>query len=447
MRIAFFTPLSPLHTAIADHSEGLLPHLAELVDVDLFIDDGYVPGNSEITERFAIYSFRDFPARVARYDAVLYAMGDNARFHGYIYEMLQRFPGLVILHDTTLHRTMIHLAFSPVRPEMYLEEMRYAYGMADVRIAQQVVAGFGEEYVKRFPFIERVVDHSLGVIVHNDYARLQVQRHCPHARVTQINQHFFLPPGFPRHTDVSALRARWNLEGRFVLGSFGLLVPHKRLDTCLRAFARFQERHPGAIYLLVGSHPHDFDLPGLIRELGLDEHVVLTGWMDPVSFTQHMYLVDIGIHLRYPHVGGTPFTPLRLMGLGIPTLLSDIEPLAEFPEGVCAKVIPDAFEEDTLLALLAYLADHDDVRRELGENGMRWIREHHDPAQIAAQYISAIKQAIANPPLCCPPDYRVEHCVAHLVREVAGLACSLGIREQDEGFLRPLAEMIAQQMG
>ncbi len=447
MRLAFFTPLSPLQTAIADHSEGLLPHLGELADVDLFIDHGYAPSNPEIAGGFDIYDFREFPNRAGRYDAILYAMGDNAEFHGYIYETLQRFPGVVILHDTTLHHTMVNLSFHRGGSEMYLEEMRYAYGIADSHIAQRVISGHGEEYIRRYPFFERVVDSSLGVIVHNGYAKRQVLRYCPSVRVTQINQHFFLPPGFPKRTHTAALRARWGLEDRFVVGSYGIFVPHKRIDTCLRAFACLRELHPDAVYLLVGDHPKYYDLPGLIHELGLSEHVVLTGWMDPVTFTQHMYLTGVAIHLRYPHVGGTPFTPIRLMGLGIPTLLSDIEPLAELPEGACAKIAPDEFEEDTLLALLTHLADHEDVRRQLGENGACWIRENHDAAKIAAQYIIAIEQAVANPPPSWPPDYAAEHCVAYLTREAATLACNLGVREQDDDFLRPLAKTIAQQVG
>ena len=445
MRIAFFTPLSPLRTALADLSEGLLPHLAALVDVDLYIDEGYTPSRQEIVDRFTIRSFREFPPRATQYDATLYVMGDNDKYHGYMYEMLQQFPGVVDLHDTTLHRMMINLAFHQRRPDIYMQEMRYAYGIADARIAQQIVSGYGEDHVKHYPFFERVVDSSLGVIVHNGHARWHVLRHCPYARVTPINYQFFLPPGFPDQTDVSALRSRWGLEDRFVVGSCGIFVPHKRLDIFLRAFARFRKRHPEAVYLLVGSHPPNYDLPWLIRKLGLSEHVVLTGWMDPVAFTQHIYLLDIGVHLRYPHIGGTPFTPIRLLGLGVPTVLSDIEPLAEFPEGVCAKIAPDELEEDTLLALLTYLAEHEGVRRQLGENGARWIQEHHDPARIAAQYVAAIEQAVMNPPERWPPDYGAEHRVAYLVREAADLACSLGIREHDDAFLRPLAEVIARR--
>jgi glycosyltransferase involved in cell wall biosynthesis len=445
MRIAFFTPLSPLKTAIADHSEGLLPHMASLADVDLVIDTGYQPNNPEICDRFDIYDFHDFPARAHRYDAILYAMGDDASFHGYIYEMLQKHPGVVTLHDTTLHRTMIHLAFAQGRPELYHREMHYAYGWSDPDIPQQVLSGYGDDYVRRYPFFERVVDSSLGVIVHNGYARKQVLRYCPWARVTQINQHFFMPPGFPDETHGPELRARWGLENRFVVGSFGILVPHKRLDVCLRAFARFREQYPAAAYLLVGNHPPGFDLPGLIEGLGLDEEVVLTGWLDPVRFAQHMFLADIGIHLRYPHIGGTPFTPIRLMGLGIPTIVSDIGPLAALPEGACVKVPPDQFEEDTLVAVMEYLAEYADVRRRLGENGADWIREHHDAARIAARYVDAIRQAAAGSPPVRPTDYHAEHRLAYLVREMAAMASRLGIREEDDHLLRPMAEAIAKQ--
>lgn len=446
LRIAFFTPLSPLKTAVADHSEGLVHHLADKVDVDLIIDTGYEPSNPEITNCFDIFDYRDFSTRAHEYDAILYAMGDNASFHGYIYHMLQRHPGVVILHDTTLHRTLINLSFGNGKPEHYFREMRYAYGVTDFAIPQQILSGYGQEYVTRYPLFERVVDSSLGVIVHNSHARRQVLRRCPHARVSQINQHFFLPTGFPDRTDVATLRASWGLEDRFVVGTFGILVPDKRLDICLRAFAHLRERHPEAIYLLVGNHPQDFDLPGLIRGLGLDRHVVLTGWLDPVRFAQHMYLADVGIHLRYPHIGGTPFTPIRLMGLGVPTVLSDIAPLSGLPQGACAKVAPGEHEEETLWMLLTCLANREDVRRELGNNGADWIREHHDAAGVATEYIAAIEEALGESRPGGRRDHEAEHQLAHLVRETAAMASAMGIGDEDDDLLRPFAEAIARQL-
>ncbi len=450
MRIAFFTPLSPLHTAVADHSESLLPHLAQLADVDLYIDDGYCPTNPAIAGRFAIHSYRRFRPHAGQYDAVLYAMGDDARFHNYVYEAMQQFPGIVILHDTTLHRTMINRALRSLDPEQYLREMRYAYGMADFHMAWQVISGFGAEYATKYPLFERVVDRSLGVIVHNAYAAHQVLRYCPNARVVQVNQHFFLPPDWPQDTDLNELRlqlrARLGLGARFVIGSFGLFVPDKRLDTCLRAFARLRERHPEAAYLLVGSHPKGYDLPRLVRDLGLGQHVLLTGWKDPVPFTQHMCLLDVGVHLRYPHVGGTPFTPIRLMGLGIATVLSDIEPLAGLPEGCCAKIAPDRFEEEALLAILTRLAEDNALRERLGEAGAEWIRLHHDPRIVARRYVENIQRFVSTAAMDTR-DRAAEHRAHYLIREAAAFAVAAGIHEQDDTFLQSLARLILWRDG
>ena len=393
LHLAFFTPLSPLKTAIADHSEGLLPHMADFADVDLYIDDGYEPTNPTIVERFAIRNHREFPARAEGYDAVLYAIGDNAAFHTYVYEALRRVPGVVILHDTTLHRFMIGRTLNKGDTDGYLDEMDYAYGLRDLRIAEQVLAGYGEALIARYPLIERVVDLAQGVIVHNDYAHRQVLQRRPTAQVTCIGQHFFLPPGFPKQVDPAALRAEMGLTERFIIASFGIFVPDKRLDSCLGAFARFVQKHPHSTYLFAGNY-QDYDLPGKVQTLGLDDHVVITGWLDPIRFTELMFITDVGVHLRYPHIGGTPFSPVRMMGLGVPTIISDIRPLAGFPEGCCIKVPPDEYEEDTLLTCFEFLASQPDIRRQLGENGRRFLATYHNAREIARQYLAFIEQTV-----------------------------------------------------
>ena len=62
MRIAYFSPLNPIRSGISDYSEDLLPHLADLVDVDLFVD-GFQPSNQELAGRFCTYSIADYPRR------------------------------------------------------------------------------------------------------------------------------------------------------------------------------------------------------------------------------------------------------------------------------------------------------------------------------------------------------------------------------------------------
>jgi len=452
MRVAFFTPLCPLQTAIADHSEGLLPHLVEGADIDLYIDDGYEPDNPKIVARFAIYNHREFPDRARDYDLTVYALGNNSDIHAYMHEPMQRYPGVIILHDIEFQHYFLGLTVRRGDEEAYLAEMVYTYGESGRRAAELVIAGRGEQIRAQYPLVERIIDWSLGVIVHNQFGEREVLSRRPRAGVRQINTHFYLPRGTPAEVDVRALKARLGLEDRFVLATYGLFVPDKRIDVCLRAFRRFQEHRPDACYVLVGDHSSFYDVPGMIREYGLEDNVTLTGWMEPAEFVRYMHIADIAIHLRYPHIGGTPYSPIRLLGLGRPTIISDIEPLAYFPEGSCAKIAPDQYEEDILVALLTYLADHEDVRRQMGENGRQFIHQHHDVVNIARQYLaffeevaSMSKAELVATSVNAPP--RIGGAGGgwddQFVRETAAILAQWGVTEQDDELLQPIAAVIA----
>jgi glycosyltransferase involved in cell wall biosynthesis len=121
--------------------------------------------------------------------------------------------------------------------------------------------------------------------------------------------------------------------------------------------------------------------------MGLESQVSITGWQPPAEFVRQMFALDIGIHLRHPHIGGTPYTPIRLMGLGITTISSDIEPLQELPQGACIKIPPDDFAEAMLTEILHQLAYNASWDQLIGENGRSYIQQHHQLDDIARQYI------------------------------------------------------------
>lgn len=443
LRLAYFTPLSPLRTALADHSEGLLPLIAQDADVDLFIDEGYSPVNPRIVERLNIYSYREFPQRAADYDLPVYVMGDDLTYHGYMHDLMRDYPGVVILHDTEFQHYFIQRTYARGDVAAYRAELEYAYGPLADSIMAVVQAGEIERLRGLFPLVERIVDWSRGAIVYNDFAREDLTRRRPEAKVRALKHHFYLPDGFPAEVDVASLRKRWQLEGNFIIGTFGLFIPDKRIDVCLRAFKRFLAIRPDARYILVGQHSPYYDVPGMIRRYGLDGHVILTGWMDALEFAQHLCLPDIVIHLRYPHIGGTSYTPIRLLGLGRPTILSDIETLMEFPEGCCVKIAPDEYEEETLFAVLCYLAEHDEIRQQMGENARHFIQEHHDVGRIARQHVEFFAEVAASPPKT-PPSPPYHFWDDQLVQEIAAILARWGVSERDDDLLRPIAAAIAE---
>jgi len=442
MRIALFSPLSPLQTAIADHVEGLLPHLGEFAQIDLFIEEGYAPSNMEVVGRFACHSYREYPTLASQFDLAIYHMGDEPTFHGYIYQTLQDHPGLVVLHDLVLHHCIAGLTLARGDIEGYVAEMRYAYGEDGEIAARQIVAGGRAQWMYRYPLVERVLDNSRGVIVHNRYAREQLLKLRPHLPVAVIPQHFFLPAGIGMEDHAATLRQQLGLQGRFVVATYGLLIPDKQLDIALRAFSRFHREHSDAVYLLVGPVAKDYDLVGAVHRMGLEDAVQMVGWQSPAAFVKHMYVADLALHLRYPHIGGTPYTPIRLLGLGVPTVVTNIEPLAEIPEGCCAKVEVDEYEEDVLVATMDYLATDADARRQMSERARRFIQDNHLPPRIAGQYQTFIQQVLSGTAAASGPQ-AIGSWEDRLIADVGAILSEWGLQGREDALLLPIAEAIA----
>src|SRR5262249_55329103 len=88
---------------ISDYAARLVQQLKSTHTIDLYHDGGYVPELGIDPAEFACFDYRLFRrhASLRRYRGVVYQMG-NSPYHGFLYEMLGRFPGIVTLHDFNL---------------------------------------------------------------------------------------------------------------------------------------------------------------------------------------------------------------------------------------------------------------------------------------------------------------------------------------------------------
>lgn len=392
MRIAYFSPLNPKPSGISDYSEELLPYLAHHAHIDLFIDD-YEPSNREIVNSFSIFHHRDFErlARERRYDMCLYQMG-NSPYHEYIYHQLLRHPGITVLHDYVLHHFLEFITVGRGDLIGYIREMGYSYGLEGMVRARRMFAGQERVPPYRYPLCERVVDSSLGIIVHSDYVARRLDEIRPGIRVTKVNQHLSLRK-LPSVTDA---RSSLGLGDQFVMASFGRIDPVKRIDVILRAFARLRKKYPSAIYLLVGELVPPYQIGNRVRELGLDGAVKVTGYVDLDTFQAYMAACDVGINLRFPTAGETSASVIRLMGVGKPVIVSNVGWFAELPDDCCLKVDPGDTEEETLLGYMGFLVVNEGVRQELGATARAYIEENHSLESAAQGYVTFIREIVSN---------------------------------------------------
>src|SRR5688572_26485059 len=104
MRLAYYSPLPPMRSGIADYSAELLPPLAAHCEIGLIVDEGFQP-DPELAGRFPVHGHRALPTLLAqgRFDAVLYQLGNNRDYHAAMYHTLLAHPGVVVLHEFVLH--------------------------------------------------------------------------------------------------------------------------------------------------------------------------------------------------------------------------------------------------------------------------------------------------------------------------------------------------------
>jgi glycosyltransferase involved in cell wall biosynthesis len=397
LRLAYFSPINPQRSGISDYSELLLPHLANHAEIDIYVD-GYQPSSEAITDRFRTYDYRTFDeiSEHRDYDFVVYQMG-NSTFHEYMYQTLLVHPGTVVLHDFVLHGFLRHITFLRGQKDRYLAEIEYCEGeQARVQTEAQLAEGITDVFT--YPLNRRVVEASKGIVVHSDWAKKKLEEYKRHPPVARIPHGVTVEPLTPRL--LHSLRTRLRLHrDLFLVGCFGRIAGAKRLDTVLRAFARFTRTRPRSFLLLVGELSPDLEesLPSLIDGLGLRYRTRITGHVEWETFQDYMRVSDLFINLRYPTAGETSGTLVRLLGMGKPGLVSSLPQNQEIPDDCCWKVDVDDAEEDLLLAYMVELADNESLRHQMGENARRYVEEQgHSWESVARAYIEFLERLISS---------------------------------------------------
>jgi len=180
MKIAYFSPLSPVKSGISIYSESnLLPYLSKYCEIDVIIDENYKPTNEYVKNNFPIIPYKKFDRK--KYDIIIYQLGNNT-YHEYIYNTLQNYPGIVVVHDPFIGGLIWNLTIARQKPESYIEHLVYCLGENGKKIAENAIASNNYPSFDH-PLIKKVTDSSLGIIVHSDFAKQAVLKESPNAFV------------------------------------------------------------------------------------------------------------------------------------------------------------------------------------------------------------------------------------------------------------------------
>jgi glycosyltransferase involved in cell wall biosynthesis len=427
VRLAFLSPLPPAATGIADYAADVLSVLAPAHEIDVFHDQPEVDAR-RLPASCAIQPAEGFPARQARgtYDAVVYQMG-NGLAHAFLYPLLARAPGLLVLHDLVLHHSRARMLLdtdaarayarepwsAPRRAAAaaalapYAAELAYSHPAQADRLLAAQMATTGDLLPYAYPLFRLPVEASRVVAVHNTFMAEAVRREVPAAEVVTVAM-----PVAARAVsgeDAARVRARHGIGAdELVVGCFGLLTREKQLALVARVVGRAAVHRPRLRLLLVGAVPDADALRRALDAAGVRERTVLTGHVPLEELPAHLETSDVVAHLRYPTARETSAALLRALAQGRPTAVSDLENFADIPADAVVRLDP-ADEEGDLLRAVLRLGDHPRERARLGARARAFVEAAHSRERCRQTYAEALARTAARPDpvrTALPPHWR-----------------------------------------
>ena len=124
---------------------------------------------------------------------------------------------------------------------------------------------------------------------------------------------------------------------------------------------------------------------------------MITGRVPLEELPAYMGAADLAVHLRYPTGRETSAALLRVLAQGRPTVISDLEHLADIPDGAVVRADPTDEEGEVTRAILRL---HDRAARPAPASGRaarEFVKREHSPARCRDGYEAAIARAAALP--------------------------------------------------
>jgi 2-polyprenyl-3-methyl-5-hydroxy-6-metoxy-1,4-benzoquinol methylase/glycosyltransferase involved in cell wall biosynthesis len=431
MKLAYFSPLNPQPSGISDYSEELLPYLAADAEITLFVD-GFEPSNPEIRAQFTYRDYRRNPGflqTLGDYDAVVYHMGNDHRYHGGMLETLRRHQGIIVFHDFALQDFFLGLAQERRRMEVYLEEVASCHGYDRAREAAEALErGSTPRLLARptdFPLNCRLARAAEGIIVHSEWGRARFAGIAPAVPIAHINM-----PLKPLPESGGKKNPDDPLAGVVQIANFGLITPGKGIEKVLRALSSLKADH-NFHYTLVGEPNAFFNVRALVREYGMEDRITITGHVRLGEFERRIAATDIALNLRERTVGETSASLCRIMAAGVPAIVFNVGAFAELPNDAVVKIDHDEHADALLQAYLRRLIGDSSLRGRIGRNARQYILAEHNIEKGAASYLAFIREVMARRPR------------KQFLNSIADEMSLLGVRANDEELLRGVAREVA----
>jgi glycosyltransferase involved in cell wall biosynthesis len=327
-------------------------------------------------------------------------MGNNYKAHNEIYEFAIKYPGIVVLHDYSLHHFFAARTLEQGDILAYKDDMFYCHGAEGLiqvdRFLNQKIPPIWETDSLNYPLNLRLLDRSAGIIVHSHFAAEMLKRQAPYTPISVV------PLPAPYITDEELIYSKMMKEresldipkGDFVISSLGYANITKRIDKVIEAlkFIKTNKLIENFKFYIVGEIAESYPLNDLIKKSNLVEEVICTGYVSLDQFDQYITASDMCINLRYPTQGENSASLLKILGHGKPVITTDIGSFREFPSHIVKKISYGEKEINEIVEAVMKIAksNNDEIGREI----INYARQYNSMEVCVKGYKQFLKAII-----------------------------------------------------
>lgn len=172
---------------------------------------------------------------------------------------------------------------------------------------------------------------------------------------------------------------------------------HRGLEDVVRAMPFITKEHPTAELVLVGDGSVKSEIEALVSDLGMDQHVLFTGWQDQQKVKSYMASCDIGIipHKKTIHTDHTiPHKLFHYMFMELPCIVSDCKPLKRIVNETECGLVYESGRPEELAAHAIALINSAELRKKQGLAGSAAVRDRYNWDGTATSLVNVYRTLI-----------------------------------------------------
>lgn len=183
-----------------------------------------------------------------------------------------------------------------------------------------------------------------------------------------------------QHSDKVILKENYNMVGRKVLATFGLLSSGKCIETSIEALQTIVKKHPNVLFLVIGkTHPnivkkegekYRLSLEARINQLQLNKNIAFINQYLPLhELLEYLQLTDVYLFTSKDRNQAVSGTFAYAISCGCPIISTPIPHAIEvLSDGT--GIIIDFENSEQLAEQVKHLLDNEQIRADISSNGI-----------------------------------------------------------------------------